>query len=271
MNKIYIALLLALIIPVSMLVADTPWQSSSAGGVTFEYRVSQDNQSLEGKVSAATTGWVAVGFDPSSVMRNANIIIGYVSGGNPMIRDDWGTSNTSHASDISLGGSSNVTLVQGTESAGTTMLHFLIPLDSQDQYDKDLAIGQTYNIILARGANNADNYTGQHTGAGFASITLQAPVSNADDGLIYAKSRLIANYPNPFNPQTTIRYYLAEPASLELSIYNNRGQLVLRDSFGQAAGEHSYLWQADALPSGSYIVRMNTPKSSSSLRINLVK
>ena len=37
---------------------------------------------------------------------------------------------------------------------------------------------------------------------------------------------LYSPYPNPFNPETTIRYSLAEPTNITLNIYNTKGQMV---------------------------------------------
>ena len=48
---------------------------------------------------------------------------------------------------------------------------------------------------------------------------------------------LLANYPNPFNPETWIPYHLAKPAKVTISIYNVKGQLVRTLALGhQAAG-----------------------------------
>ena len=47
----------------------------------------------------------------------------------------------------------------------------------------------------------------------------------------------MANYPNPFNPETWIPYQLAESAEVKLTIYDMNGQLVRRLAVGhQAAG-----------------------------------
>jgi flagellar hook assembly protein FlgD len=40
------------------------------------------------------------------------------------------------------------------------------------------------------------------------------------------KFELLANYPNPFNPSTTIRFTLPETAPVTLQIYDNLGKLV---------------------------------------------
>ena len=48
---------------------------------------------------------------------------------------------------------------------------------------------------------------------------------------------LLANYPNPFNPETWIPYQLAQPADVSVSIYSVDGELVRTLELGhQAAG-----------------------------------
>ncbi|MCP5063594.1 MAG: T9SS type A sorting domain-containing protein, partial [Ignavibacteriae bacterium] len=37
---------------------------------------------------------------------------------------------------------------------------------------------------------------------------------------------LFNNYPNPFNPTTTISYFIPEPSSIKISIYNLLGEVV---------------------------------------------
>ena len=145
------------------------WNEVTSEGITFEWMT--DDQYLYGRVTAPTTGWVSVGFDPTNQMANANIIIGYVeSNGAVNIRDDFGTSSHSHASDESLGGTDNVMMPTGEEVNGSTTIGFKIPLNSGDQYDRVLVPGNTYTIILAYGS--ADNYTSFHTNATSVDIGL---------------------------------------------------------------------------------------------------
>ncbi len=55
--------------------------------------------------------------------------------------------------------------------------------------------------------------------------------------LIPEETALLANYPNPFNPETWIPYQLAESAEVTLTIYDVNGQLIRRLAVGhQAAG-----------------------------------
>ncbi len=53
------------------------------------------------------------------------------------------------------------------------------------------------------------------------------------------KNALLANFPNPFNPETWIPYQLAAPADVNISVYTTDGQLVRTLSFGhQPAGTY---------------------------------
>ena len=53
--------------------------------------------------------------------------------------------------------------------------------------------------------------------------------------LIPEETALLANYPNPFNPETWIPYQLADPAAVTLTIYDMNGELVRRLAVGQQA------------------------------------
>jgi len=146
------------------------FQTVTSSGITLEFKLDSDN--LHCKLSAATSGWVAVGFNPSQQMKDANFIIGYVEGGNGFIRDDFGVSNTVHESDLSLGGSDDITLLSSSEAGGTTKLEFLMPLNSGDSYDRTMEVGQNYPLILAKGSS--DDFTGYHSAVGMANINLSS-------------------------------------------------------------------------------------------------
>ena len=65
--------------------------------------------------------------------------------------------------------------------------------------------------------------------------------------------RIYPNYPNPFNPTTTIRYDLPSTSRVKLRIYNILGQVIatLVDEV-QTSGYKSVTWRADNSPSGIY-------------------
>ena len=94
------------------------------------------------------------------------------------------------------------------------------------------------------------------------------PRNNTDPGLINQGStlpkefRLNQNFPNPFNPNTSISYNLPRSGRVQLMIYDVRGCKVAKalDGF-YTAGSHIYDWHAidpsgAALPSGIYFARM---------------
>ena len=80
------------------------------------------------------------------------------------------------------------------------------------------------------------------------------------------------NYPNPFNPQTTIRYGLPEVSYVTLVVYDVLGRQVrvLVDGVREA-GTHEVIVEAGALPSGVYLYRLTAGSISQTKRMNLLK
>ncbi|MBN1434754.1 hypothetical protein JW921_08345 [Candidatus Fermentibacterales bacterium] len=121
---------------------------------------------LSVRLSAPTTGWVAVGFDPTAMMKDADLVIGYVTPeGELFLRDDFGTSVTGHSPDTGLGGTSDFFGADGSEREGITSISFLIPMDSGDPYDRPLSAGATHTVLLAYGREGADDFTSHHSWA----------------------------------------------------------------------------------------------------------
>lgn len=103
------------------------------------------------------------------------------------------------------------------------------------------------------------------------------PVSNDDDTMTPAPIKLIGNYPNPFNPETTIQFEMETAAPANISIYNQKGQLVKSHNIAQAnAGMNSYVWNGqddsgNSLSSGIYFFRLKSGAYSSSKKMILMK
>ena len=150
--------------------ADEYAHSVEAAGVTFHW--SSDDEFLFGAMSAETTGWVAVAFDPENKMQGANYVYGWVKDGQTEVFNMFGTKPAgpgSHPEDRTLGGTDDIVAFAGSEEGGTTLIEFQIPLDSGDANDKPLAAGGTYTVLLAHGANDDLNY---HAARGATEITL---------------------------------------------------------------------------------------------------
>lgn len=85
-------------------------------------------------------------------------------------------------------------------------------------------------------------------------------------------AKLNPNYPNPFNPQTTIPYQLSEDAEVKLTVWNMIGQKVatLVDGFVEA-GTHEESWNASNMPSGIYIARFEVAGEVFIRKMTLIK
>jgi len=82
--------------------------------------------------------------------------------------------------------------------------------------------------------------------------------------IIPEKFALKQNFPNPFNPETLIRYQLAKPSNVKITIYNLQGQLIynLVEKM-QPAGYYKTRWLAidnsgNKVPSGVYLYQLKT-------------
>ncbi|GAB6282848.1 MAG: hypothetical protein STSR0008_15980 [Ignavibacterium sp.] len=80
------------------------------------------------------------------------------------------------------------------------------------------------------------------------------------------------NFPNPFNPTTTIRFSLPEAGFVKLIVYNILGEEVktLVDGF-RNVGTYNVQWNASNLASGIYIYRLQTEKFVEMKKMILMK
>lgn len=80
------------------------------------------------------------------------------------------------------------------------------------------------------------------------------------------------NFPNPFNPSTTISYQIPINGHVELSIYNINGQKVATlVSQRQEAGFYQYEWNAINLAGGVYLYRLTTDEFVQIKKLILLK
>jgi len=90
-------------------------------------------------------------------------------------------------------------------------------------------------------------------------------------------TRLLPNFPNPFNGQTTIRFELPQTENIDLGIYNLAGQHLLTLTRGQyPSGTHTLQWDGRgangrSLSSGVYFYRLESESRSTSRRLLLLQ
>ena len=87
-----------------------------------------------------------------------------------------------------------------------------------------------------------------------------------------ASTRLFPNRPNPFNPATTIPFYLDRPTHYRISLLDASGRLVriVDEGYG-GEGMHEVTLLAEDLPSGVYFCRLDAGASRHLRRILLMK
>jgi hypothetical protein len=85
------------------------------------------------------------------------------------------------------------------------------------------------------------------------------------------------NYPNPFNPTTTIRYDLPEAVAVRLDVFNIKGErvVVLVDEH-QPAGPHAALWDGrnssgQPVATGVYFYRLKAGSFADTKKMQLLK
>ncbi len=89
--------------------------------------------------------------------------------------------------------------------------------------------------------------------------------------------RLASNYPNPFNPQTTIAFDLPEAQDVRLMVYDIKGRLIKElVSKQMEAGSHTVLWNGTdrsghRMASGVYFYQINAGPLHETKRMMLVK
>ncbi len=87
-----------------------------------------------------------------------------------------------------------------------------------------------------------------------------------------ASTITLRSYPNPFNPETTLRFVVDRPAPVRLVVFDVLGrQMALLVDRRLPAGEHSRIWSAAGQASGLYIAQIRVGATTISRKLLLVK
>ena len=130
----------------------------------------------------------------------------------------------------------------------------------------------TYTTCVAGGLLYVSDYS-----SGLAILPLQCGVVGVGSTPAVPSTSSLEAYPNPLNPQTTISFGLARSEVVEIAIYDLRGrQLRTLADRHFAAGKHALKWDGldqagRALPSGIYLVRLQSASAAQGLKVSLVR
>jgi hypothetical protein len=182
----------------------------------------------------------------------------------------------------------------------TNTNHFKVALEQSDgafELEHDVDQGDATDPFPGTGnktsfdavsSPNSDSYTNGTSFVGVQDINASGNVINADlivgfsagiddDPLLPSEYALSQNFPNPFNPTTTIGFTLPTSSEVKLEVYNLKGELTTTLATGRyAAGTHSVVWDGraksgEAVASGIYFYRLLTEEQEISKKMVLIK
>ncbi len=101
--------------------------------------------------------------------------------------------------------------------------------------------------------------------------------SSYDINFMPEETSLEMNYPNPFNPSTTIPFNITQAGNVLLNVYDMSGSLVktLASDYREA-GSYKVIWNGlnndgQQVASGQYILKMSAPNYSNTLQMTFIK
>jgi hypothetical protein len=118
--------------------------------------------------------------------------------------------------------------------------------------DTDVSLGETYYYTV-RAVDNR----GLLGDALLETVAATASIGNRN-ALVPMKTELVGNYPNPFNPSTTIMFNIDKSTNVQISVYNILGQKVAKVvDRNYEAGKYKVSWDASSnISSGVYLYEL---------------
>jgi hypothetical protein len=162
---------------------------------------------------------------------------------------------------------SNFTQIGGTEPLAIPLAWTYFEFDLTDYADQQIYIGfncisqQTFYLMIDEIIVNSNG----------------GAVDNNEQIVIPGVTQLFTNYPNPFNPETTISFALKQNEKVAINIYNIKGQKVktlTNDYFD--AGNHQIIWNGKdqnnrQVSSGIYFFKMEAGSYTHTKKMILMK
>jgi len=156
----------------------------------------------------------------------------------------------------------NVLRTDGEKSDAKSILkNGLLGSHVRGMLDDDVVAGKTYRYVVA--AVTAD---GMETSSVPASVTIGR-----------AAFGMTQNFPNPFNPETSIEYTLSDAGNVALSIYDAQGRWIVDVERGErTAGTHTATWdgrnaRGETVASGAYFYRLTAGSQTQTKKLVLLK
>ena len=158
-------------------------------------------------------------------------------------------------------------------------------ISAEPQYSGVLGVHHFVNHLVSQGMLNSDEYfadfeLGNEVVYGMGQTDIQQyeiyvnsnPLSVAPPDLIPGHYSFSYNYPNPFNPATTVNFSIPNSEFVSIKVYDIHGaELTTLISKKLSSGEHSVEWDGTNYPSGIYIARISSGNYYQARKMLLVK
>lgn len=87
-----------------------------------------------------------------------------------------------------------------------------------------------------------------------------------------ASVELFQNFPNPFNPVTTIKYFLNEASFVQIKIYNSLGsEIAVLENENKTPGKYELKFDGSNVSSGIYFLKMNAGDYKNTIKMILIR
>ncbi|HCW77245.1 MAG TPA: hypothetical protein DHU63_12005 [Candidatus Marinimicrobia bacterium] len=102
-------------------------------------------------------------------------------------------------------------------------------------------------------------------------------INDEPDHILPIDHLVLRNYPNPFNPSTTLRYSLPEKSQVTLVIFDIRGNAIRTIKEGDlSSGWHEWLWDGrgesgQLVATGIYFARLQAGANSRVIKMVYLK
>ncbi len=154
---------------------------------------------------------------------------------------------------------------------GKDSISWLVKYTAKDTntvlYDTLYATGNSINFN-----HEADSLDRWNFSPNFVVKIDPATIGIQNGGVIASKFTLAQNFPNPFNPSTTIKFSLKQDGFVTLNIFDITGREVEQLASGnRKSGEYELTWDASNYPSGVYFYRMTANGQSEEKKMVLIK
>ncbi len=148
---------------------------------------------------------------------------------------------------------------------------------SQYEGQSSIIYGPNFCFSLKCIVTDSNNKTAEDIHSVTVIDGLKKGASDSNNSIIPSTNKLKSNYPNPFNPSTTIEYDLSEDSDVILTVMNISGHIVKEWEFnGQNPGTYRILWDGrrddgQELTSGMYIYQLKTSNFSDTKKMVYMK